>query len=127
MINKNFLFLRFLTIGLLFLIGCNTDKGDLETVSTSDSLDNLAKCLTEKDAKMYGASWCSHCQDQKKSFGESWQHVNYIECSLPGGNGQTEVCSQAGIQGYPTWEFADGTRKSGKLSLESLSELSGCS
>ena len=31
----------------------------------------LAKCLTSKDVKMYGTSWCPHCNNQKEMFGVS--------------------------------------------------------
>ena len=75
---------------------------------------------------MFGAYWCSHCQQQKKLFGSAWDQVDYIECSLPGGQAQTEVCIQAKIQSYPTWEFAPNDRLTGKLSLEQLSAKSGC-
>lgn len=88
--------------------------------------DQLAQCLTEKGAKMYGAYWCSHCLSQKKMFGSSFSKINYIECSLPDGQTQTEVCQQAGIKGYPTWEFSDGSRLEGEVSLETLAEKSNC-
>lgn len=93
----------------------------------SPELDSFATCITENGAKMFGAYWCPHCKDQKADFGESWDKVNYIECSLPGGRGQTEVCAQAGIQGYPTWEFGDGERVSGRQSFEALAQKTGCS
>ncbi|MBI2135057.1 hypothetical protein HYU09_03635 [Candidatus Woesearchaeota archaeon] len=87
----------------------------------------FAKCLTENNAKMYGAFWCPHCQNQKEMFGSSWENVNYIECSLPDKSGQTKVCKDAGIKAYHTWEFADGRRIEGELSFLQLSQLSGCS
>jgi len=88
--------------------------------------DNFAKCLTEHGAIFYGAFWCSHCADQKKLFGKSIQYVNYIECSTPDKGGQTPICIGAKIRGYPTWEFKDGSRLSGLISLEDLSEKSEC-
>ncbi len=100
----------------LLLAGCSSSSVNPE----------FAQCLTEKGAVMYGAYWCSHCINQKKLFGDSWEFVNYVECSLPGGKGQTEVCVKAGIEGYPTWEFADGSRQSGELSLAALSTTTGC-
>jgi thiol-disulfide isomerase/thioredoxin len=39
-------------------------------------LDNLSKCLTEKNVVFYGASWCSHCQQQKEILGSSFKYVN---------------------------------------------------
>src|SRR3989339_819290 len=44
------------------------------------NLDEFAKCLNETGVKMYGTEWCSHCKEQKKLFGESFQFVNYIDC-----------------------------------------------
>ncbi len=88
--------------------------------------DVFAQCLTTSGAKMYGAYWCPHCQNQKELFGNSWDKIDYIECSLPGGQGQTQECQLAGIQGYPTWEFGDGSRVSGEMDLKQLSSVSGC-
>ena len=90
----------------------------------SGNYDDFAKCLTQNKAKMYGASWCPHCQAQKKMFGSSFQYVDYVECAE--GNGQAKACSDAGITGYPTWDF-NGKRKSGELTVADLSDNSGCS
>ncbi len=88
--------------------------------------DQFAQCLTERGAKMYGAFWCSHCLSQKEMFGKSFEKVDYTECSTPDGIGQKEACQEAKVNGYPTWEFADGTRLEGEVSLESLAEKTGC-
>lgn len=113
-----FLIQIFMLTLLLVLSGCSKVE--------SRDYDTFASCLTESGAKMFGAYWCPHCQSQKEMFGESWNLIEYIECSLPNRAGQTAVCGKAGIKSYPTWEFTDGTRKSGTLSLEDLSFLSGC-
>lgn len=89
-------------------------------------LDSFARCLGDKGAKLYGAFWCSHCKSQKELFGDSAKYLPYIECSTPDGQQQLSVCAQAGIEGYPTWVFADGSRESGELSLKKLSEKTGC-
>jgi hypothetical protein len=102
---------------LTFLISCGeTGPGE-----------EFAKCVTDAGAVMYGAYWCPHCLNQKESFGDAWTYVNYIECSLPNRAGQTEECTDADIEGYPTWEFADGSRKGGEVPLTTLAELTGCS
>lgn len=88
--------------------------------------DALAQCLTEKGVAMYGAYWCTHCQNQKKLFGNSWKHIIYIECSLPGGRGQTQECTDAGIKGYPTWMMPGGLQLSGERTFEELAQASGC-
>jgi glutaredoxin len=87
--------------------------------------DALAQCLTDNGVTMYGASWCPHCAAQKEAFGNSFRLVDYVECALPNG-GQTQACNEAGIQSYPTWEFGDGTREVGELTLEELAEKSSC-
>jgi hypothetical protein len=89
--------------------------------------DKFAQCLTESGAKMYGAYWCSHCQKQKKTFGSGFQYIKYFECSLPGGKEQTQECQAAKIIGYPTWEFGNGEKISGEITLSDLAAKSGCS
>ena len=86
----------------------------------------LAKCLSEKNATMYGAFWCPHCLEQKNMFGKSFEFVNYIECDARGNNAQPELCQQNGIRGYPTW-IIDGEKYEGVQSLENLAQYSGCS
>jgi thiol-disulfide isomerase/thioredoxin len=87
--------------------------------------DSFAQCLTESGAKMYAAFWCPHCQEQKAMFGRSANKLPYIECSLPDRK-QTQICIDNKIESYPTWIFADGTRRSGRLSFEQLSEITSC-
>ncbi|NOY15215.1 MAG: hypothetical protein GXP43_03285 [bacterium] len=94
---------------------------------TPSSYDSLAQCLTQKGAKMYGAYWCPHCKEQKKMFGSSFKYINYIECASPGSNIQKAECKKAGIKGYPTWEFNDGSRLTGKLDFDTLAQKTGCS
>lgn len=89
-------------------------------------LDVFAQCLAEKEAIFYGAFWCPHCQNQKKMFGKSADLLPYVECSTPNGRGQQQVCIDEEITGYPTWEFVDGSRLSGEISLTTLSEKTGC-
>ena len=118
----------YLTLAMLFLVVVPIviwAKLGLKSPGTGIN-DNLAKCLAAKNIKMYGAYWCSHCQAQKKAFGNSWQYVKYIECSLPGGKGQTQECNEAEIKGYPTWDFSNGERLFGEVSLKQLAEKSGC-
>ncbi len=41
----------------------------------------LAAKLNASGAKMYGAFWCSHCQDQKETFGkDAIGSFPYVEC-----------------------------------------------
>jgi len=90
------------------------------------NLDTFATCLKDKGIKFYGAFWCPHCQNQKKLFGSAASNLPYVECSTPDGKAQNQTCKDKNIQGYPTWEFADGSRESGEVTLEKLAEKSQC-
>lgn len=94
--------------------------------TTPGQYDEFAQCTADSGAKFFGAFWCPNCDNQKKLFGKSEKLLNYIECSTPNGQAQLPVCSEAGIEAYPTWEFSDGTRLTGTLSFETLSEKTGC-
>lgn len=89
-------------------------------------LDAFASCLSEKGAKFYGTFWCPHCKNQKAAFGRSARLLPYVECSTPDGRSQLPVCTEAKIEGYPTWVFADGSRLSGNTPLPTLAEKTSC-
>jgi hypothetical protein len=86
----------------------------------------LAEHLTEEDVRFYGASWCSHCQEQKRLFGASAHRLPYIECSPGGPNApQSPLCTRAGVRSYPTWVI-DGRAFVGEvLSLARLASATG--
>lgn len=94
--------------------------------STPGKYDDFAQCLKDKGAVFYGAFWCPHCQNQKTMFGKSAKLLPYVECSTPDGKSQLQICKDNNIKGYPTWEFADGSRESGEVSLVKLEEKTGC-
>ena len=85
----------------------------------------LAEHLSAIGAKMYGAYWCDHCQQQKKYFGESADLLPYVECS-PGGQSQpmSGACRENYIKTFPTWVIKD-QRVEAVLSLTELAEMSG--
>jgi hypothetical protein len=91
--------------------------------------DQLAQCLADSGAKMYGAWWCPHCNNQKEAFGKSWKIFSdaggYVECSTADRQ-QTEICQQTGITGYPTWRFPDGSELSGEVNFYLLAQHSNC-
>ena len=98
----------------------------VRTPGKPGKLDAFASCLKESGATYYGAFWCPNCKNQEDLFGRSASLLPRVECSTPDSRGQLQVCQDASITGYPTWEFADGTRQSGSLPLERLSEATGC-
>ena len=97
----------------------------LEQTSTAYSRA-LAKHLAETGAKMYGAFWCSHCIEQKETFGAGAQ-IPYVECFPDGWERGTPVaaaCDAAKVEGFPTWVI-NGKKLEGEQTLEKLAELSG--
>lgn len=94
-------------------------------------LDTFAQCIKQSGATFYGAFWCPHCQAQKAMFGNSVKYLPYVECSNPDGQTQTQVCINAGIISYPTWEFPQpGTstpkRVEGVIELADLASSTSC-
>jgi len=89
--------------------------------------DDFAKCLATKQAKMYGLYWCPHCLDQKEMFGKSFQYVSYQECATKGSSELAAACKIAGVKLFPSWQFGMEPPKEGVLSLEALSDKTGCS
>jgi len=90
--------------------------------------DGFARCLTERGVKMYGAYWCPHCVEQKEKFGASFEYAPYVECGIKGDlHGVSQVCKDAGIKHYPTWQFPPtGERVERVFTLEELSDRTGC-
>jgi uncharacterized membrane protein len=86
----------------------------------------LAEHLSDQGVLFYGASWCPHCQEQKRLFGNSVERLPYIECSLGGPTApQSAACRRAGIQSYPTWIINGRPYVGQVLTLAQLAEASG--
>ncbi|MBU1446237.1 thioredoxin [Patescibacteria group bacterium] len=84
----------------------------------------LAQCMTANGAKLYTASWCGHCQNQKAAFADGLQYLDNTECAVA--DGWAEECKTAGVEAVPTWIFADGTKQSGNTPLAELASKTGC-
>lgn len=89
--------------------------------SSPGKYDSLAKCIADKKITMYGASWCPHCQNEKRALGSSFRHIPYVECP-----NNPQLCAQMGVKGYPTWIFPDGRRFEGEQGVKKLARESGC-
>jgi hypothetical protein len=95
--------------------------GGHEPPVPSGFYDDFAKCLTQKGAVMYGLATCSHCLDQKKMFGSSFQYVTYVECSI-----DSALCQSKGVESVPVWEITGSLITPGAVSLTQLSVLTSC-
>ena len=90
--------------------------------------DSFAQCLAAKQAKMYGLYWCAHCADQKAMFGASFRYVPYVECAIKGSPKElAPECKVAGVTLFPSWQFGMDPPHEGVLSLQALSQKTGCS
>jgi protein-disulfide isomerase len=89
-------------------------------------MDAFAKCLTKKNAILYGSYLCPHCDDQKKMFGKSFKHLHYFECSRMGFPDEVNKCRDAQIRYTPTWVLGNGEHLVGLQTMKNLSEKSGC-
>jgi glutaredoxin len=86
----------------------------------------LAEHLAEEGVLFYGASWCPHCQEQKRLFGASADRLPYIECSPSGQNApQSAACTRAGVQSYPTWVINGRATVGQVMTLAQLADASG--
>jgi hypothetical protein len=86
----------------------------------NDDLEEFAKCLTESGVVMYGTKYCGHCSNQKESFGDAFEFVNYVECTE-----NRDLCVAKNIMSVPAWEI-DGEFYVGEQKFGTLSNLSGC-
>jgi protein-disulfide isomerase len=94
--------------------------------SERDKVDGFAKCLTKKNAAMYGSFLCSHCDDQRKIFGDSFKYIHYVECSQIATSQDANACKSAQIRYTPTWILGDGVRLVGLQTFKELSDKTGC-
>lgn len=119
--NKIIFTVSFVVLGIMIAVGLSVFSG-----KGSGKYDTLAQCITDSGTKFYGAFWCPHCADQKRVFGRSAKLLPYIECSNPDRT-QNQLCIDQKIEGYPTWEFPDGSRITEVFKPEKLAEITKCS
>ena len=112
--------------GLVILIMQTTaSEGNLFSEKADPNLIALAKYLTDNGAKFYGASWCDHCQKQKRLFGSAARYLPFVECSPHGQQAaQSTECLLKEIKNYPTWVIG-GRRFERVFSIEVLEKISG--
>jgi tetratricopeptide (TPR) repeat protein len=96
-----------------------------EPVASSPQMA-LAMHLRKAGARMYGTYWCSVCNWQREQFGEAaFSQITYVECDPGGSNPQPDLCNQANIAAYPTWEINGRLYPPGGYPLRELANLSG--
>ena len=112
---------------IILLLHANYVAPQAEPAGPEDPMARaLAEYLTDEGALFYGASWCPHCQEQKRLFGASASRLPYIECSPAGPNTpQAPSCNRASVRSYPTWVIKGRTIAGEVLSLAQLAAAVG--
>lgn len=93
---------------------------------SANKMDTFAKCVAKKNAVMFGSAFCSHCDEQRKLFGDSFRFIHYVECSREGAAEDVSACKSAQVRFTPTWIFSDSDRLLGVQPLKTLGERTGC-
>jgi uncharacterized membrane protein len=112
---------------VILILHANYAAPQAEPVGPEDPATRaLAEHLTKEGVLFYGASWCPHCQEQKRLFGASASRLPYIECSLGGPSApQSSACRAAGVRTYPTWVINGRAIAGQVLSLAELASATG--
>ena len=83
----------------------------------------IGERLHALNAKMFGAFWCSHCNNQKQELGiEASKMFEYVECAKDGSKSQYAFCKEQKIPGFPTWQI-NGELYPGEKDLSELERL----
>ena len=124
-------YFMFSMIGLIIVLSVLTVNSRVKNSKGPGEYDDFAKCVKDSGLKMYGSMTCSVCARQKRLFGSAFKYIGEIECHPRGENPQTELCFEKEISKTPTWILEDGDLEIKKLegyqTIETLSEVSGCS
>jgi uncharacterized membrane protein len=111
-------------LAALFLLVLHFNYIAVPEIPDNPLARQLAEHLTATGAKFYGASWCDHCQQQKKYFGKAADVLPYVECKPGGPNAPlTPPCREKLITTFPTWIIGD-RRVEGVLTITQLMEMS---
>jgi hypothetical protein len=86
----------------------------------------LAQCLKDAGAALYGASWCEPCHYQLSLFGDAADKVPYLDCDPPPPDELLPECEALDLPGFPLWIFPDGRRVWNVMSLEMIAAHAGC-
>ena len=112
---------------VIFALHANYTAPEPEPIGPEDpTVRALAEHLKERGVLFYGASWCPHCQEQKRLFGASASRLPYVECNLAGPSApQSAACSMAGVRTYPTWIINGRPYVGQVMTLAQLADATG--
>lgn len=117
--NKKYIVSAVVIATLVIVIGFFATRSLPAPVS--GQYDDFAKCVANYGLTMYGAVWCPHCINEKKAFGDSFKYIKYVECP-----DNIKLCTDLGINGYPTWIDSAGKKYEGEQGLTGIAKITGC-
>lgn len=100
-------------------------ESNAEGEDANDLVDFASK-LASSGARLFCAAWLEECTQQKELFEDGGRLLSFIEVTNPNRTAN-QTAFDEGITVIPTWEFGDGSRQVGILSLQELSQASGVS
>lgn len=101
----------------------DTATAQLVVTIQSPDLVAFAQALTDSGASFLGAEWSQASTDQRALFEDGSQYLDFIELTNP--DRTSNAIAIANGLNSETWDFGNGTRVIGTLTLEEISEASG--
>jgi hypothetical protein len=112
---------------IVLLLGLAVSGSLLAPGAAAAGYGMFAECIRNSGAVFYDAHWCGNCVSQRELFRGYANRLKIISCYPPGDSDNIKaVCRSANVRSFPTWIFADGTRRSGMLSAADLARHTGC-
>lgn len=97
-----------------------------ESVHRQLEIEELSKCVTQRNFVMYGSLACGHCQHQKQLLDSGFVFIDFVECDQ-------RCTKEFKIGGFPTWvayedasKTTEITRVVGVQTPLELAKISGC-
>jgi len=92
--------------------------------TAAQDLVAFAKALTAAGVNLYTAVWCPACNQQRALFEDGADFLPSIEVTNPDRT-LNAIGVAENITVFPTWEFPDGSRETGVVSLATIAQRSG--
>lgn len=115
-LTKNKLVLSALVVAII----TGTITFTIDNPTESKDYEQLAKCLTSKDVKLYGSATCPYTNRQLQTFGNASKYLDYVQCE-----DRVDECIAVGIKEYPIW-MINKIQYPGEQPFEVLSKLAEC-
>ncbi len=99
-----------------------TAEGEGDLAGEGEAANDLvafAKSLSDAGVRFFGAAWCSFCNEQKALFQDGAKHLPFIEVTNPDRT-SNQIGIDENITQYPTWDFGNGDRVQGVMTLAAL-------